>query len=138
MKNLFTCLMMFAGLSASWLSASADEPAGYYRSLEGKSDADLKTAIYQLIHNFTQVSSYQDLPKYFQRTDVYPESHRWWDMYSDIPLYAPSFKGLNREHSFPKSWWGGSTGIPATSTSTICTRRSRRPIWPKATIRWGR
>ena len=113
MKNLFTCLMVFAGLSTSWLSASADEPAGYYRSLEGKSDADLKTAIYQLIHNFTQVSSYQDLPKYFQRTDVYPESHRWWDMYSDIPLYAPSFKGLNREHSFPKSWWGGSTGIPA-------------------------
>ena len=105
--------MLLVGVSAGWLSASADEPAGYYRSLEGKSDGELKTAIYQLIHNFTQVSSYQDLPKYFQRTDVYPESKRWWDMYSNIPLYAPSFSGLNREHSFPKSWWGGSTGIPA-------------------------
>ena len=34
-------------------------------------------------------------------------------MYSNIPLYAPSFSGLNREHSFPKSWWGGSTEVPA-------------------------
>lgn len=113
MKNLLSHVLLLAVLSAGCLNASADEPAGYYRSLEGKSDAELKTAIYQLIHNFTEVSSYSDLPKYFQRTDVYPESKRWWDMYSDIPLYAPSFKGLNREHSFPKSWWGGSTGIPA-------------------------
>ena len=34
-------------------------------------------------------------------------------MYSDIPLYAPSFSGLNREHSFPKSWWGGSQTVGA-------------------------
>lgn len=34
-------------------------------------------------------------------------------MYSDIPLYAPSFSGLNREHSFPKSWWGGSKTVSA-------------------------
>lgn len=91
----------------------ADVPAGYYSSLNGKSEAELKTAIYKLVRNFTQVSSYSALPQYFQRTDVYPDSRRWWDMYSDIPLYAPSFSGLNREHSFPKSWWGGSTDVPA-------------------------
>ncbi len=34
-------------------------------------------------------------------------------MYSDIPLYTNSFSGLNREHSLPKSWWGGSTTTPA-------------------------
>lgn len=62
---------------------------------------------------FRLVSSYSALPDYFRVTDVYPESNRWWDMYSDIPLYAPSFKGLNREHSFPKSWWGGSTTVSA-------------------------
>lgn len=91
----------------------ADAPAGYYSSLNGKSDAELKTAIYNLIHNFTLISSYSALPSYFEKTDVYPESHRWWDMYSDIPFYAPSFRGLNREHSFPKSWWGGSTSVSA-------------------------
>lgn len=95
------------------LPASADVPAGYYSSLAGKKDGELKTAIYNRIHNFTRISSYNDLPRYFQVTDVYPQSSRWWDMYSDIPLYAPSFRGLNREHSFPKSWWGGSTTVSA-------------------------
>lgn len=112
MKSIRYYLVAVA-IAAAGLSASADAPQGYYRSLEGKTTAELKTAVYNLIHNFTLISSYNNLPYYFQTTDVYPNSNRWWDMYSNIPLYAPSFKGLNREHSFPKSWWGGSTGIPA-------------------------
>lgn len=95
------------------LTAWSGIPAGYYSSVNGKKDAELKTALCNLIYNHTEVSSYSALPQYFQRTDVYPDSRRWWDMYSDIPLYAPSFAGLNREHSFPKSWWGGSTTTPA-------------------------
>lgn len=91
----------------------AEAPAGYYSSLNGLSEGELKTAIYNLVRSFTQISSYSALPSYFQKTDLYPDSHRWWDMYSDIPLYAPSFSGLNREHSFPKSWWGGSTSVSA-------------------------
>lgn len=95
------------------LAAMADIPAGYYTSLNGKKDAELKTACYNIIRNLTSVSSYSNLPQYFKVTDVYPNSNRWWDMYSDIPLYAPSFSGLNREHSFPKSWWGGLTDVKA-------------------------
>lgn len=95
------------------LSAAAAVPAGYYNTLNGKKEGELKTAVYTLVHNFTKVSSYSALPSYFEKTDVYPDSRRWWDMYSDIPLYAPSFSGLNREHSFPKSWWGGSTSVSA-------------------------
>lgn len=87
-------------------------PTGYYNSIDGLSGAELKTAVYQVIYPHTEVS-YSGLPSNFEKTDVYPNSKRWWDMYSDIPLYAPSFKGLNREHSFPKSWWGGLTDIPA-------------------------
>ena len=34
-------------------------------------------------------------------------------MYSNDPLYSPDFRGLNREHSLPKSWWGGSQSTPA-------------------------
>lgn len=93
--------------------ALADIPAGYYTSIDGKKDAELKKAVYLVIHNLTRISSYSALPQYFQKTDVYPNSNRWWDMYSDIPFYAPSFAGLNREHSFPKSWWGGSTNVNA-------------------------
>lgn len=97
--------------------AGAVAPDGYYDSLEGKSSGELKTAIHDLIADFKLISSYNALPQYFAVTDVYPELQngrkRWWDMYSDIPLYAPSFSGLNREHSFPKSWWGGSTSVSA-------------------------
>lgn len=110
--NRFFIALSFVAVLAVF-SASAEIPTGYYSSLNGKKEAELKTAIYNLIRNFTQVSSYSALPSYFQRTDVYPDSKRWWDMYSNIPLYAPSFSGLNREHSFPKSWWGGLTDIPA-------------------------
>ncbi|MDE6197934.1 MAG: hypothetical protein K2F91_08745, partial [Muribaculaceae bacterium] len=84
LRNLAAALMAFGVTGAAF----ADIPAGYYSSLSGKKDAELKTATYNLIHNFTQVSSYSALPSYFQKTDVYPESRRWWDMYSDIVLYA--------------------------------------------------
>ncbi|MEE1207713.1 MAG: endonuclease [Muribaculaceae bacterium] len=112
MKSIHRFLLFVAAVAVS-AHAVAEIPQGYYSSLNGKADGNLKTAIFKLVRNFTQVSSYSALPQYFQKTDVYPNSSRWWDMYSDIVLYAPSFKGLNREHSFPKSWWGGSTTVPA-------------------------
>lgn len=99
--------------AAAIITVAAQAPAGYYATLTGKSGAELKKALHNVIYNHNQVSSYSALPEYFEKTDLYPESRRWWDMYSDIPLYSPSFSGLNREHSFPKSWWGGSTDIPA-------------------------
>lgn len=94
-------------------TTSAAPPAGYYSSLNGKKEGDLKTATYNLVRNFTKVSSYNALPDYFRRTDARPNTNLWWDMYSDIPLSLYSFSGLNREHSFPKSWWGGSTSVSA-------------------------
>lgn len=106
-------------LAALCVSAGvlAAPPAGYYSALNGKKEADLKTAAYNIIRNFTKASSndaiYSGLPDYFRKTDVYPNSNRWWDMYSDMTFYSSSFKGLNREHSFPKSWWGGSTSVNA-------------------------
>lgn len=95
------------------VAADRNIPAGYYNAIDGKSESELKDALFRIINPHTEISSYSNLPKYFQTTDVYPESSRWWDMYSDIPLYAPSFKGLNREHALPKSWWGGDQNIPA-------------------------
>lgn len=110
-KLLLTILAAAVTSSAAY----AEIPAGYYNSLNGKADAQLKTALCDLLYNHTQVSSYTALPEYFKVTDVYPGTNRWWDMYSDIPVYTNTTFGtyLNREHSFPKSWWGGSTSTPA-------------------------
>lgn len=98
----------------SAFAAYADEPAGYYTVLNGKKDAELKTAIYNLVRNFTTVSSYNALPTYFRITDV-RENGNWWDMYGNVPISSREWSGglLNREHSFPKSWWGGLTSVTA-------------------------
>jgi endonuclease I len=106
-------------LLATAFAASADIPNAYYNSAIGKKEAALKNALNQIIYNHTEVSSYMALPEYFKRTDVYPEGHekygQWWDMYGNVPLYLPNWSGalMNREHSFPKSWWGGGTDTPA-------------------------
>ncbi len=109
----FRKLAISAVTAACALCAAAEIPHGYYDILDGKSGPELKNACYRVVRNLNRVSSYSALPQYFRETDVYPGTDRWWDMYSDIPLYAPSFSGLNREHSFPKSWWGGSTDVNA-------------------------
>ncbi len=95
------------------LNAVADIPEGYYNRMNGKTGAELKQVVHEIINPHTTISSYSALPQYFQQTDVYPESDRWWDMYSNVTRYIPSFSGLNREHAFPKSWWGGLTSTPA-------------------------
>lgn len=101
MRQILLALLTMIGAA----SAQGAVPAGYYSRLDGKTGADLKTATCEVINPHTQVSSYSNLPRYFQTTDVYPQSMQWWDMYSNVVRYAPSFSGLNREHSFPKSWW---------------------------------
>lgn len=94
--------------------ALANIPSGYYTSLNGKmGGATLKTAVYNIIRHHTSVSSYKALPDYFEKTDVYPDGKRWWEMYSNKTFYIYSFDGLNREHSVPKSWWGGSANTQA-------------------------
>lgn len=110
MKKLI--LPLFALLAAT---VCAQAPSGYYKTLEGKKEGELKTAIYELVRNFRQVSSYNALPDYFLRTDVRPGTNYWWDMYSDMDVSTSIRFGtyMNREHSFPKSWWGGSTSVSA-------------------------
>jgi len=119
--NSVNKVVAIAAIMMSWVTAAAEIPSGYYDRLDGLADpAQLKTAVHDIVspHTTPQSSNdyntyyYNGLPVYFRQTDVYPESNRWWDMYSDKVFYAPSMSGLNREHSFPKSWWGGSTTIP--------------------------
>ncbi|MBD5259372.1 MAG: hypothetical protein HDS46_01050 [Bacteroides sp.] len=118
-----TSRIIYSFLSAIILlaqCANAAAPAGYYSSLTGKSSSTLKTALHDIINPHTQVSSYNNLPTYFRQTDTRkiasnPGVTYWWDMYSDMDVDVNIQFGtyMNREHSLPKSWWGGLTNIPA-------------------------
>jgi endonuclease I len=74
----------------------------------------------QDLHNIIkepEVTSYNGLWEAYRLTDMTPDG-KVWDMYSDLtnftdPVtcshsYSKEGDGLNREHSFPKSWFGGS------------------------------
>ncbi|MCI9043430.1 MAG: ribonuclease [Muribaculaceae bacterium] len=95
--------------------AGADIPAGYYDKASGLATERLKNALHAIIGPHQKVSSYSALPSYFEKTDVRPGTNLWWDMYSDIevPTNITFGKYMNREHAFPKSWWGGSTSVGA-------------------------
>lgn len=101
----------------------AQIPDGYYATAEGKTGAELKTALYNIIKNHT-VISYNGLWTAFQYTDK-KSNGKVWDMYSDIPGQTPPYEYsfgthqcgnynsegdcYNREHSFPKSWFNDAT-----------------------------
>ena len=113
MKRLFTSMAACLLTSAA---VFADAPAGYYSSLDGKSGESLKNQLHDIIAPHTQLT-YSSLWNYFPQTDAYPEQVNGklivWDMYSDNwntlkYFYHGGTRGLNREHSVPKSWWGNS------------------------------
>lgn len=116
MRTIKRITTIWAVAILSALASQAEIPAGYYKAINGKKDAELKTALAGVISKRAVLSNYNtyysNMPQYFKVTDIYPGTNRWWDMYSNIPLYAPSFSGLNREHCVPKSWWGGTTNVP--------------------------
>lgn len=97
----------------------AQIPAGYYKSAEGKTGAELKTAIYDIIRTHTQLDYYSS-STYFRSTDwhpattVFPQGY-FWDMYSNNIRTTWSGGALNREHSLPKSWFGISSGSENTN-----------------------
>ena len=96
------------------MTAMGAVPKGYYKSLDGKSGQALKDALFSLIRPHTAVS-YSSLWYYFNSTDCRPEDpSRVWDMYSDEEYHfrgSSSVPGMNKEHSLPKSWWGGGDDI---------------------------
>jgi|WetSurMetagenome_2_1015567.scaffolds.fasta_scaffold00037_1 endonuclease I len=97
------------------------QPAGYYDSATGLNGTALQQALHDIIDNHTSCT-YADLWTYFQSTDKRSDG-KVWDMYSDIPSGTPAYSYVfitnqcgnynsegdcyNREHSFPKSWFGG-------------------------------
>ena len=92
----------------------AAEPVNYYKNAKGKSDEALMTALCNIIRNHKEVSYSSGLLNAFAIADVDDEGYII-DIYSNC-RYRPSDngssashvgEGYNREHSFPRSWFGG-------------------------------
>ena len=114
-KKLLRLSLAFLVSVMPALPMLAQIPEGYYSSLKGKKGAELKTAIHNIIKN-AKVLEYSS-----------GKGHTWWgfwstdrdergyfiDRYSSEKEWVKSTSqgaagaGMNIEHSFPKSWWGG-------------------------------
>ncbi len=98
-------------------------PTGYYDETDGLMKVALKTKLYGIISkdafslsNAPASLSYADLWTAFRTTDVRADG-KVWDIYSNSTNYVfitnqcGNYSGegscYNREHSFPKSWFGG-------------------------------
>jgi len=106
---------------ASWSFDFVDTriPAGYYDGALGLRGTALRAALHDLIRGHAS-QSYDYAFTAFQTTDVRPDK-KVWDVYSDVPDGTPPYEypfgqtgggtyegsGYNREHSWPKTWFGG-------------------------------
>lgn len=103
--------------------ASAGIPDGYYDAANGKKKEALKAALHSIIRpesknlltygsgaNSTWSGFYQtDRTSDGYCIDRYSPRSTWRKFSSsDNATYASAPSGMNIEHSFPKSWWGGS------------------------------
>lgn len=116
-KKLLRLSLAFLVSVMPALPMPAQIPEGYYSSLKGKKGAELKTAIHDIIKK-ANVLEYGS-----------KKGHTWWGFWSTdrdergyfIDRYSAEKEwvmstsqgaagaGMNIEHSFPKSWWGGAT-----------------------------
>lgn len=111
MKKTF---LLSSILSFLVLSIFSQIPATYYNAATGKTNAELKTALHQIIEVGNRLdygSGSGSTWSGFAKSDLHPEGYAW-DMYSlqkrsfsSTSTSAPS--GMNIEHSVAKSWWGG-------------------------------
>ena len=121
MRKLFILLFF----STMFQMSVAQIPAGYYSTATG-SGYTLKTQLHNIIDDHT-VRTYTQLWSYYDNTDLDTDGYIL-DMYSENPSgvdpynftwstdqcgsYSGESDCYNREHSMPKSWWGGSTAVP--------------------------
>jgi endonuclease I len=122
---LYRTLVLSFLLLVGFQAGIAQIPPGYYTSAIGLTRTPLQQALHDIIKNHT-AKSYDYIWTAFQTTDDKPNG-TVWDIYSDIPNGTPngnppyiytfitdqcgnaSHEGdcYSREHSFPKSWFGG-------------------------------
>ena len=114
-RNISIAFAVVTGLSA--VAQGPNDSGTYYQSADGLTASALKTALCAIIYPHTE-RAYSDLWEDFKSTDARADGYVW-DMYSGTTNYvfgddqasgsAITAEGdcYNREHSFPKSWFGG-------------------------------
>lgn len=130
----------------------------YYKNAKNKKGYALRVAMRNIIKNHDTLS-YNGLWNAFKSTDKRPDNNKVWDMYSDRPGSAPDYyftfgsdqcgsysdEGdcYNREHTVPKSWFGGSTAPMYTdlfqlypTDGFVNSKRSNLPIGEVTNATW--
>ena len=122
MKRFFllTSIFFFAlSLFAKSVTPAASLPA-YYEDIDGKSGKTLFDAVHVVAKVGYSSLGYSGLWTAYRTTDV-RDNGKIWDMYSDCSWtvgsdqcggYSNECDCYNREHSIPKSWFGGSESGP--------------------------
>ena len=114
MKKFFLTFSLLAFACAANAKDPVPCPSDYYADALYKSDQNLLTALYNIITSHTNIG-YDGLWDAYADTDT-DERGYYIDMYSTYDKYTYSNKCgsysaigdcINREHSVPKSWWGG-------------------------------
>ena len=114
MKRILLTLIMTVMALAAIAKDPTPCPSGYYDNALNKSDQALLTALYNIITSHTNIG-YDGLWAAYADTDTNSDGY-YIDMYSNYDKYTYSNKCgsysaigdcINREHSVPKSWWGG-------------------------------
>lgn len=134
--------LAFMAVAISMNVCAEEMPEGYYNNIDGKKDKTLKSAIRAAIRSHTAItygSGIGNTWEVFYYSDRDPVTGLCMDMYCDDwkVLSSPGAvaSGCNIEHSFAKSWWGGSNNDAYKdcyhlnpSNSTANSARSNYPL----------
>lgn len=108
--------LLLSAYSFNAIAIDRTSLAQYAASLKGKKGASLKAALHPLLQP-KKVLSYGSGSGHtwsgFYKTDRNKETNECYNRYSSSKFYFKgsninrAIEGMNIEHSFPKSWWGG-------------------------------
>lgn len=122
-RRIFSVSILLVATLVMVFAKQATPPAElpeYYKSLNGKSASGLFDAVHSVTLVGFKSLGYDGARDAYQTTDVYPadsvgKAGKLWDMYGacgftsgdECGNYNSECDCYNREHSIPKSWWGG-------------------------------
>lgn len=116
---LTVCLGLHVALWAASVTPASGIPA-YYAAIDGKSGKSLFDEIHAIAKVGYHSLGYDGLWSAYKETDLRADG-TIWDMYSDCDFrfrndqcgtYSVECDCYNREHSIPKSWFGGAKTNP--------------------------
>ncbi len=147
-RNLLALFASVLPLALLWAQPSE----GYYDEAEGKCGEALRTALYGIIHDHTNVG-YDGLWDVYKDSDINPQTGYIWDMYSNCEFIydvdrdrggggTQECEYYNREHSLPKSWFGNASPMVSDAFHIYPTdkhvngKRSNFPFGEVASATW--